>query len=343
MIYKAAIVGCGHRAPAHIEAYRYIPEAEVVACCAPTSTRREPLAAKYGLRAYADLGEMVRNEKPDIVHLVTWPDTRVALMTAVAELGVPLCTVEKPIATGVADWRALCALEARATTRFAVCHQVRWQPYLVKCQEALRGGALGEVKFVDMSAGMNIAGQGTHTLNYGRSLVGDAAVVQVFGSVHGWDAKDPGHPGPATTEAYLTFENGVRGLWTSGFTSPRCGDPSTTWQHVRVAAYAERGRVLYEEFGRWETVGPQSEERGDYGGMDGWRANNLLAQAGFHRAMLGWLAGSGPDDSPPGTSLKQSLHEWAVVLALYQSALERRPIDMADFDPPDDLVARVRG
>jgi len=110
-MYKAAIVGCGHRAPAHIEAYRHIPEAEVVACCAPTPARRDALAAKYGLHAYADIGEMVRVERPDIVHLVTWPESRVSLMTAVAELGVPLCTVEKPIATGVptggncARWR----------------------------------------------------------------------------------------------------------------------------------------------------------------------------------------------------------------------------------------------
>ncbi len=357
-MYKAAIIGCGHRAPAHIEAYRHIPEAEVVACCAPSPTRRDPLAAKYGLRAYADIGEMVRAEQPDIVHLVTWPSTRVELMTAVADLGVPLCTVEKPIATGVPDWRQLCALEARAKTKFAVCHQVRWQPYLVKCQDALRSGRLGEVKFLDISAGMNIAGQGTHTLNYGMSLVGDAPVVRVFGNAHGWDAKDPGHPGPATTEAYLTFANGVRGLWTSGYTSPRCGDPATTWQHVRVAAYAERGRTLYEEFGRWEVIGPAGEERGDYGGMDGWRANNLLAQAGFHRAMFDWRAGSPSTSSgrgasvpelveghraSPGTSLKQSLHEWAVVLALYQSALERRPVEMAEFAPPDDLVERFRG
>ena len=241
-MYKAAIVGCGHRAPAHIEAYRHIPGAEVVACVAPTPTRRDALAAKYGLHAYADIGEMVRAERPDIVHLVTWPDTRVSLMTEVAELGVPLCTVEKPIATGVPDWRQLRALEARSKTRFAVCHQVRWHPYLMPCQDALRSGRLGRVRFLDISAGMNIAGQGTHTLNYGMSLMGDVPVARVFGNAHGWDAADPGHPGPATTEAYLTFADGGRGLWTSGFTSPRCGDPQTTWQHVRVAAYAENGR-----------------------------------------------------------------------------------------------------
>jgi predicted dehydrogenase len=171
------------------------------------------------------------------------------------------------------------------------------------------------------------------------SLVGDVPVARVFGNASGWDAADPGHPGPATTQAYLTFADGGRGLWTSGFASPRCGDPKTTWQHVRVAAYADNGRVLYEEFGKWEIAGPDGETRGDFGGMDTWRANNLLAQAGFHRAMLDWLE---DDRKAPGTNLSQSLHEWAVVLALYQSALERRPVELVDFDPPDDLVERFR-
>ena len=40
-IYKAAVIGCGGRAPAHIEAYRHIPNSEVVACCAPSPLRRE--------------------------------------------------------------------------------------------------------------------------------------------------------------------------------------------------------------------------------------------------------------------------------------------------------------
>jgi predicted dehydrogenase len=337
--YRAVVVGCGGRAPAHIEAYQHIPNVEVVACCAPSATRREPLAQKYGLRAYADAGEMIRAEHPDIVHLVTWPDTRVELMTLVSELGVPLCTTEKPLATGVKDWRKLVELEKNSQTKFGVCHQVRWQPYLVRCQEALRSGRLGKILFLDISAGMNIAGQGTHTLNYGMSLMGDMPVQRVFANAHGWDAADPGHPGPAASESYLTFADGSRGLWTSGFISPRCGDLATTWQHVRVAAYAERGRVLFEEFGSWEILGPgDALERGSYGGMETFGRNNLLAQAGFHRAMFSWLEG-GPE---PGTSLRRSLHEWAVVLAMYQSAVEHRPVEMDSFDPPEDLVERFR-
>ena len=282
---------------------------------------------------------MIRTERPDIVHLVTWPDTRLELMTLVSDLGVPLCTTEKPLATAVSDWRALTALEKNSHTRFGVCHQLRWQPHLAHCQETLLSGRLGRVLLLDISAGMNIAGQGTHTLNYGMSLMGDSPVKRVFANAQGWDAADPGHPGPAASEAYLIFTNGARGLWTSGPVSPRCGDPATTWQHVRVAAYAERGRVLYEEFGRWEIVGPDQEtESGYFGSMAEHGRNNLLAQAGFYRAMFSWLEG-GPE---AGTSLRRSLHEWAVVLAMYQSALEHRPVELEGFDPPEDLVELYR-
>ena len=153
---------------------------------------------------------------------------------------------------------------------------------------------------------------------------------RVFGQASGWDDRDEGHPAPDSTEAFLDFENGVRGLWTSGPVSPRCGDPKTTWQHVRVAVHSDRGRALFEEFGKWEIVGAKGITTGTFGGMDEWKTNNLLAQAGFHQAMFDWAE---KDHLIPGTSLAESLHEWAVVLALYTSVLERRPIDLNDFNP----------
>jgi predicted dehydrogenase len=336
--YRVVVVGCGGRSRAHILPYQYIDNAKVVACCAPSPDRRDKLAAEFGLHAYASAKEMIKQEKPDMVHLVTWPDTRVELMTLVSDMDVPLCTVEKPIATGVAVWQALCRLEATTHTKFAVCHQFRWQPHMMQCQQAMASGRLGAPKFLDISAGMNIAGQGTHTLNYGRALIGDPWVSQVTGMIYGWDTSDPGHPAPAMSEAYLTFENGVRGLWTSGAISPRTGDPGTVWQHVRTAAYAERGRVNFEEFGKWEIVSPDGVEGGDFGGMETWAQNNLIAQTNFHKAMFTWL---NDDDAVPGTSLKQSLYEWKVVLALYTSALQGKPIEMDGFEPDIHLMFQL--
>jgi predicted dehydrogenase len=335
---RAVIVGCGGRSRAHIDAYKTIPEAGVTACCAPTPVRRDPLAVECGIKAYSDIEVMLREEKPDIVHLVTHPETRVALMSAVSAAEVPLCTVEKPVAVGVRDWRALCELAAATRTKFAVCHQFRWQKHLAKCQEAMRGGRLGLPLFLDISAGMNIANQGTHILNYGRSLIGDPQVSSVVGNVFGWDRSDTQHPAPEAASAYLTFENGVRASWVLGPIAPRVGDPETTWQHVRAAAYADLGRVNYEEFGEWAIVTGGERESGSYGGMDAWRQNNLAAQSAFHRQMLTW----GQDEGQvPGTNLEISLHEWKAVLALYTSALEHRAVEVDTFEPADDLFERL--
>lgn len=338
--YRAAVIGCGQRGRDHVRAYKLIDNAECVACCAPSSARREPLAMEFGLNAYADPAEMIRKEKPDIVHVVTWPKIRIEPLKLVANMGVPLCTVEKPIATGVADWREICELEASSRTKFAVCHQTRWNEHLEACRLAAADSDMGRPLLVHLSAGMNIAGQGTHTLNYGLSLVGDPAVTEVFGSACGWDARDVGHPAPHTTVAQLTLANGIKALWTSGRASPRCGNPSTIHEHVRAGAHFENGRVEWQQFGKWEIVRGSSVESGRcFTNTETFGENWIWEQAEFHKAMFAWLE---DDAKPVGTSLERSLHEWAVVLALYQSSLERRPIAMADFDPPEDLVERMK-
>lgn len=336
--YKAALIACGERGIANAKAYQYIDNATLVACCDTNKERREGLANNLGIRAYADAREMILAEKPDIVHIATLPNLRVEPLTLVSDLNVPLCTVEKPIALGVADWRLLGELEARSDTRFAVSHQFRWHPQFARCQEAVRGGKIGRVLFLDVSARLDIADQGTHTLNYGRSLIGDPAVKSVFGNVHGWDTSNPNHPAPEAAEGYLTFDTGVRALWTTGPVSMMTGDPGIKWQHVRAAAYGESGRVNWEEFGRWEIVTEDGAEVGDFGGMQTWRQNNDLAEAAFFKSMFEWHESG----TAPGTNLRESLHEWKVVLALYESGLTHKVITLASYDPRDDLFDRLQ-
>jgi predicted dehydrogenase len=336
---NAVVIGCGNRGKDHCDAYARIPGVKLTGCFDPDAERREKLAKAFGMKAYSNVEEMLAKERPGIVSITTYPDVRLELMKLVSKYEVPLCLTEKPLATGVRDWREMCELEAASKTKFAVSHQVRWHKDLSRCGEVINSGRLGKVLFLDLSARMNISGQGTHTLNYGMLLNGDSPVKTVFGNAHGLDMNDPKHPAPVTSEAMLTFENGVRALWTSGNVSPCAGEPDVFWQHVRVAAYAEKGRVNYEEFGDWQIVEGAKTESGNYGGMDVWKANNCDSQTRLQSAMLEWLANPA---KKPGTNLKQSLHEWAVVLALYQSSVEGRPIDMKGFNPPDNLIELYR-
>ena len=337
--YISALIGCGGRGHPHLAAYKLMDKARPVACCDLDEERAAKLAAEFGIKAYTDAKTMVEAELPDMVHVVTAPNVRVELLTLLSDLGVPMITVEKPLATGVSDWKALCKLASNTSSRIAVCHQFRWQPHMVKCREAIESGRLGELKFLDFSAGMNISGQGTHILNYGMGLNGNSTVVRVFGAASGTDQTDTMHPAPDNTIAHLTFANGVRATWNNGSTALRTGDPETIYQHVRAAAYCDRGRVNYEEFGKWEIVSPQGIESGTCNDDGGWTATRDIAQAGLYNALIDWHETGNANEC--GTNFKQSLHEWAVVLALYQSALERRIIEMTDFDPPEDLFDKL--
>ena len=123
--YRAAILGCGPRSHGHLSAYRLLESVEVVACCDQLDDRRTAFETQYGLRGYRDPVEMITKEKPDLVHLVTRPGTRVEQLRMVSELGVPACLVEKPIALGSQDWRALCALAQTTATKIGVGARVQ--------------------------------------------------------------------------------------------------------------------------------------------------------------------------------------------------------------------------
>ena len=321
----------------HALAYDWVTRGELVACCDIEAECREAFAGQFGIAGYADAAEMVRAEQPDLVQIVTPPTARVGLMRLMNELGVPGCIVEKPIAREVADWRELVALEAEAETKYAVNHQFRWHANLTHCREALQSGKLGQVRFLDTTAGMTISGQGTHMLDYAMSLNDDAPVVRVFGAASGAEAMTGYHPGPDTTVGQLLFANGVYGIWSNGYTAPPVGDPDLVHVHFRVAAYAERGHVLWEGQRNWEIVSPEGREGGFQGAGDLWMPSNHAAQAALCDAMFDWIEDY---DKPAGTNLALGLHQWQVVLGLYASALWRKPVEIP-FDPPDDLFDQL--
>ena len=248
--YRSAIIGCGGRAYGHANAYQHISQGQLVACANRSdTTRREKFSETFGITGYADAEQMLRTEQPDLVHLVAMPDQWRELMPMVSELGVPACIVEKPIACGVEDWRFLCDLEAQTATKFGVGKQFRWHPGLVRCQEAVQAGELGNINFLYFSCGMNLTAQGTHIIDWAMSLNNDSPIVRVFGTVSGADSLDSGYPAPDTTACQVVFENGVYGFWNTGWISPRVMDDDTTYRHCRVAAYGENGHVGFEEFG----------------------------------------------------------------------------------------------
>ncbi len=338
--YRSAIIGCGGRAYAHASAYQQVSRGELVACANRSNVaRREKFAETFKTTGYTNAEEMLRKEEPDLVHLVTMPDQWRELMPMVSELGVPACLVEKPIACGVEDWRLLCELEAQTATKFGVGKQYRWHPDLKRCQNALRYDELGSLRFLDFSCGMNISAQGTHIIDWAMFLNGGSPIVQVFGNASGTELLESDYPAPDTTSCQVLFENGVCGLWNTGYTSPRVINDSASYKHCRIAAYTDTGHVRFEEFGTWEIHCPKLSEYSAFPTTpETWHTHNARAQAGLTDAMFDWIE---DDTRPVETNLKLALHQFNAVLGIYESAISHKPIDIP-FEPSTDLDFRLR-
>ncbi|MCJ7752776.1 MAG: Gfo/Idh/MocA family oxidoreductase [Armatimonadetes bacterium] len=338
--YRAVIIGCGGRSFWHARAYGQVENADVVACCDLVEERRNRLAEAHGLKTYNDPRRMIEQERPDLVHLVTSPRHRVELLRMIGEMSVPACLVEKPIALGASDWRQICKLESETRTKIGVGAQWRYSPYMERCREALASGKLGKRLFMEATAMSSVCDQGVHVLDWAMSLNDESPAALAFGTVHGADEMASSQPGPRSAAAQLVFENGVGCSFTIGTTAPLVPtkyEAIGRYSHCRAAVYCERGRVLFEEFGRWEIVSPEGTESGETMSMTEWEQHNDRAQAALTRKMLAWIE---DDSKPVGTNLKRALAQWNAILGVYASGVWGRPVELP-FEPPDDLFEQT--
>lgn len=335
MAFRSAFLGCGARSRGHARVYPNIPRGVRVACCDLIAEKAQAYAQEFDIpHWYTDLDEMLEKEQPDLVHMSMPPTIRVPLMTRLSEAGVPAVIVEKPICIGADDYKALRELEARSRTKFAVNHQLRYHPRVLDLLGYVQDGGIGEVRFLDASAVLPMAGQGVHVLDLMFAFAGYEPVQTVFGASAGYDDINGTHPSPRTAESLITFPSGKRGALQAGEGAPIMAPDQPRHMHKRIAVYGTRGFVHWTMWGWERTLPDGSVERGEhqYGVEDD------LGQANLVNAVYDWIE----DDSKVApTNLKVSLDEWLVILAGYYSTITQSPVDLP-FDPPDDLLDRFK-
>lgn len=335
MGYRSVFLGCGPRARGHANAYQLITRGEIVALCDMNAQRLNDFGDTFEVKTrYTDLDEMLRREKPDVVHLVTPPTLRVGLMTRLAEAGVPGVIVEKPIAIGADDYKQLRALEARSRTKFVVNHQLRHHPMVLRLLEETAAGKIGQVRFIDASSMLPMAGQGPHVLDLMFAFNGYARPLTVFGASSGYDDINGTHPSPRTAESLITFENGVRAAFQAGAGAP-VFEEGPSWAHKRIAVYGTHG-FFHWRMNAWERSLPDGTVEQ---GTKSYSEEDVQGQAGLTNALFDWIE---DDAKVHPNNLATSLDEWLVILAGYASTVEARPIEMASFEPADDLLDQFK-
>lgn len=249
----------------HVEAYRHVAGAAVVAACARDIDHARRFCSRHAIdRAYGDVDEMLRSEEPDLVHLVTGPTQRLELMRVVLAREVPIAIVEKPIATDVRDRDAIRDLAASSATRFLVNTQLPFHPRIQALLDIVANGDIGEVRAIAASAGSTILDQGVHLIDLAQRFMGDRAFERVFANVGGPSELTSSQPCPADLVASIGFQNEAWLSLVTGATAPMVRFDAPFYMQKRIEVRGTRGWVAWTMWG-WEVV-PQRKGTSGSGG-----------------------------------------------------------------------------
>jgi D-apiose dehydrogenase len=144
MTYRIAIVGLGQAAKnIHLPAYRAISALEIVGGCDPVAKR------SFTFPLFSSVPEMLARTKPDILAVVTPPDSHFALTTLGLESG---CHVfcEKPFMTSLHDADTIIALARDTGRQVVVNNQFRFMRIHKAAKEMIGKAEFGELVFLTM-------------------------------------------------------------------------------------------------------------------------------------------------------------------------------------------------
>jgi predicted dehydrogenase len=164
---KVALVGCGQIADAHLQEARKLPDASVVAVCDQHIDLARQAAARFDVPGvFDDFGRLLRDVRPDVVHVTTPPHTHRALALEALRGGAHVY-VEKPFTVDAGEAEDVIRAATGAGRLVCVGHDQLFDPVWAELRALVRGGALGRVVHVESVQGYDLGGP------FGRVLSGE--------------------------------------------------------------------------------------------------------------------------------------------------------------------------
>lgn len=144
---RIALLGGGKMAVQHAAAVRACQNVALVAIVDPVIPPDE-LQRRFGsgVAAFADLHTMLREAKPDVVHIVTPPATHVGLAMDCLQAGAHIY-VEKPFALTASDAESVLQLASEKGLLVCAAHQVLFQDSAIRYRTYLP--VIGAIRHVE--------------------------------------------------------------------------------------------------------------------------------------------------------------------------------------------------
>lgn len=143
---KTAVVGIGKVTDLHSAALANLKESEFTAVCSRSKEKAGTYSARFGVKAYTDVTEMVTMEKIDVVIICTPHPNHMLPTLAAIEAGAHVL-VEKPFASSLEDCDAMLEASRKHGKEIGVVGQRRWYLPSRRIKDAIDAGKIGKPVF----------------------------------------------------------------------------------------------------------------------------------------------------------------------------------------------------
>jgi len=148
--WRAAIVGAGYISDFHVTAIERQVNCDLVAICDLNPQSAERFSQRVpSAQSYTDLEEMLQMEQPNVVHILSQPDSHHNLANMALQAGANVI-LEKPFVTSSEEAKNLLEISNQNNVKIAVNHNFVFSRPFNKLKQILKSKELGPIKSVDI-------------------------------------------------------------------------------------------------------------------------------------------------------------------------------------------------
>jgi len=330
------MIGAGFFAGIQAEAWSRLSAAEITAVADPLLDKAQEFATKWGIpQFYADVDQMLLQEKPDFVDIVTRPETHLQLVRQVATHGCNIIC-QKPLAPTYAECEAMIATCQKSKVRLLVHENWRWQPWYREIQRLHTAKSLGRIFQLNFHVRTGDGwGKGAYTVQpyfreMQRLLIYETLVHHIdttrflAGEVVNLSCRTQRINQQIVGEDCATIQLSLQEGGQALIDANRINGPvPAPLVFGTVELEAEHGAIRLDNEARlWLNIYGQGEQRHEYEWANqGYRGDSVYATQAH-------LIGSLLDGTPAETEADQYLKTVSLVEACYESADDHRDLLM---------------
>jgi predicted dehydrogenase len=159
---KAAVIGTGKISEEHLRFLNESSQAQLVGVCDLSPAMAEFAAQRFNVeRAFTDYKVMLTETVPDVLHILTPPQTHVDIVTNGLLAGAHVI-VEKPVAPSYEEFEKLWKLSQETGRHLIEDHNYRFNPEIQKLESLVADGRIGEIREVDVRMTLDVRAGGRY-------------------------------------------------------------------------------------------------------------------------------------------------------------------------------------